>query len=182
MDEQLQHLIDDCQRKRQAAHEAETRLWRRLAEVHDVEPHTPAPPRLPTDARRKQRLVICGVAGAVLVAVLTALPLIFRGREAQAYARIDRMESTDPEVVGQHAAAKLHRAGLYLSGCLNPLDELRQMKRGGQLGLEAIGDMQTALYGIYDHLPININRHETTNDSTRVPLLDGHDNRERADN
>ena len=88
MDEQLQHLIDDCQRKRQAAHEAETRLWRHLAEVHGVEPHAPAPPRLPTDARRKQRLVICGVAGAVLVAVLVTLPLIFRGREAQAYARL----------------------------------------------------------------------------------------------
>lgn len=181
MDEQLQHLIDDCLQKKQAAHEAEVRLWQHLAKAQSEPQPAPAPTRLrlPLDAKRR-RLIVCGAAGTVLVALLIALPFVFRGHEPQAYARIDRMESTNPEVVGRHAATKLHQAGLYLSGCLNPLDELRQMKRGSQLGHEAIGDMQTALYGIYDHLPINFNRHETINDSTRVPLPDGHGNSERT--
>lgn len=184
MDKELNRLLNDYLQKKQALNEAETRLWAHLAEKGMNEPlqtmewtstQTPHRQRKTSNTAQAKRIAAC-ITAFIAVAVTLCI-IIFTAPKNKYYARINGKTVNQNDLVEQYAADKLHKAELLLSGCLNPLDNLQKVKKGGSRGGEALTDIQETLYNIYYHLPLKTTRHEEVNDSSHVSLPDGSDHK-----
>lgn len=132
--------------------------------------------RLPLLKGKTARHVLNIVLYPSVAVVLLLCVLTLSGESDKSYARINGKKIKQQEFIEQYAGSKVQKAGLLLSGCLNPLDNLYKARRGSEIGLETLSHVKETIYNIYDNLPITIIRHEKINDSNLVPLPAGSDN------
>jgi len=110
------------------------------------------------------------------LAIVILLFFFIFNKENDNYVKINGKKIIQSEFIEQYTSVKIKKIGSLLSGILNPLDNIRKIERGIELGNESIENTKEKIINIYENLPFKIIQNEKNDDSDRMPHIDSSDN------